>query len=120
MIYNILLFLSIVLNVVAQTILKYGGTTQDVIQVKSNFFEKIVAAINPFFIIAALFYGASFLAYSVVLSKMEISQAYPVAVVSAVVLILLISIFFFHENISMLRASGIFLCILGVILIFLK
>lgn len=120
MIYKILLFLTIVFNVIAQMILKYGARSQEIIQTKSNLFEKITSIITPFFIAATFFYGLSFLAYSVVLSKMEISKAYPISVISAVVLILLFSILFLQENISVLKLIGISLCILGVVLIFYK
>lgn len=120
MTYKLLLFLSISFNVIAQIILKYGALGQSNLQTKANFLEKITAMISPFFIAAAFFYGMSLLAYTMVLSKLEISKAYPISVVSAVVLVMLISFVFFQESVSTLRIIGIFLAILGVILIFQK
>jgi small multidrug resistance pump len=120
MIYKILLFLSIASNVVAQITLKYGAKSSDIIQKNGTLLEKIASVITPYFVMAAFFYGISFLAYSVVLSKMEISKAYPISVISAVILILLISALFLQENISALKIIGISFCILGVFLIFYK
>lgn len=120
MIYNILLFLSITFSVIAQLTLKYGARSYELLQAKANLFEKASAIITPLFIIATFFYGLSFLAYAVVLSKMEVSKAYPISVVSAVVLILLFSVIFLQESISILKVIGILLSILGVVLIFYK
>jgi len=120
MIYKILLFLSIAFNVIAQMTLKYGAKNSNIVPVKTTIIEKFASVVTPFFVIAAFFYGISFLAYSVVLSKMEINKAYPVSVISAIVLISLISVFFLQENLSVFKIIGITLCILGVVLIFYK
>lgn len=103
MMYNILLFLSIVFNVIAQMTLKYGARNHEIIQTNASLFEKITTIITPFFIVAAFFYGMSLLAYSIVLSKMEISKAYPISVISAVVLILLISTIFYRKTLVFLE-----------------
>lgn len=120
MIYKVLLFLSIVFSVAAQALLKYGAAHSEISLAKVSIWEKIASAFTPFFIVAAVFYGISFLAYSVVLSEMEINRAYPISVISAVVAILLISVIFFQEEISILRLAGIILSIVGVALIFYK
>ncbi|MBC2425350.1 SMR family transporter, partial [Clostridium beijerinckii] len=61
-------------------------------------------------------YGLSFLLWIKVLSKVELSYAYPM-VSLGYVLVMLFSYFIFKENITPLRILGIAFIILGVILV---
>jgi len=57
-----------------------------------------------------------FVTWSTVLSKIDLSVAVPVASFSYVT-IPLMALIFFHEHISLLRWSGIFFIIIGIILV---
>ncbi len=57
-----------------------------------------------------------FITWSTVLSKIDLSVAVPVCSFSYIT-VPLTALFFFHENISFLRWSGIFLILIGVILV---
>lgn len=61
-------------------------------------------------------YGISFLIWIKVLSKVELSYAYPM-VSLGYVLVMIFSYFFFKENITLSRILGTALIILGVIFI---
>ncbi len=61
----------------------------------------------------------TFIIWSTILSKIDLSVAVPVASFSYI-LVPLTSIIFLHEKISMLRWSGIFFILLGVIVVSLS
>ncbi len=61
-------------------------------------------------------YGFSFLLWIKVLSKVELSYAYPM-VSLGYVLIMIFSYFFFKENITPIRIVGVALIMIGVVLV---
>ncbi len=75
-------------------------------------------AIDPFLIGSLVVYGAGFLVYSIALLKLELSTAYPVASVSSIALIVLVSLFFMNETIDIYKAAGLALSVIGVMLIY--
>jgi undecaprenyl phosphate-alpha-L-ara4N flippase subunit ArnE len=62
---------------------------------------------------------ATFIIWSTILSKIDLSVAVPVCSFSYVT-IPLVSIIFLHEKISLLRWSGIFFILVGVIFVSLS
>jgi len=118
MYYKAMLLLSIILNVSAQLILKFGMKNVNVDMLQTNtVYQKITNTLNPWFFGAMLFYGASFFIYAVVLSKMEVSRAYPISVVTAMILLLLFSVLFLNESMTLSKVAGIILCTGGILLI---
>lgn len=116
MYYKAILFLSIIFNVAAQLILKTGMKNVKIAQ-SDSVFQKITATLNPWFFGALACYGISFFTYALVLSKMEVSRAYPTAVVAAMVLLLIFSVFFLNESFTFSKVAGITLCVGGILLI---
>ncbi len=80
MIYKLLLFVGIIFNVLAQISLKNAMKGLDFISKDTTILMKTKSMIfNPLFIFSIMLYGLGFVIYSVVLSKVELSKAYPVA-----------------------------------------
>ncbi len=118
MIYKILLFTGIVFNVMAQLLLKTGMKGLDIMQTNQSLIFKIKKfALNPFFWGSLFCYGIGFLIYSIVISKVELSKAYPVASVTAIILIFIISVIFVNESFNFQKAAGVTLCIAGILII---
>ncbi|MCK4798003.1 MAG: transporter [Spirochaetes bacterium] len=118
MFYKILLFIGVLLNVLAQIILKIGMKKID-LSTYTNLLNKVkVVVINPFLLSSLFFYGVSFIVYSIVLTKMELSKAYPISSISAILFILIISVIFLTESLSIMKILGIVFCIIGIIFIF--
>lgn len=119
MIYNIFLLAGIVFNVAAQILLKTAGKGLDVMQSSQSAVQKMFEMIsNSYFWGAIICYGMGFLFYSIVLSKMEVSRAYPISSVGAIILIYLSAIVLFNESADSLKTMGIVFCMLGILMIY--
>ena len=116
MIYKILLFVGVIFNVLAQLLLKYS--VKD-INLKVNILRSLTKGIifNPYVWCSLLLYGISFIIYSIVLTKLELSKSYPIASVAAILCIYIFSVLLFNESISIQKTLGILLSILGITLI---
>ena len=118
MIYKLLLILGVGCNIVAQLLLKHGMKGLDIVFSGYTLLEKFKTMVLNFYFWAALLsYGAGFLLYAVVLSKINLNVAYPVASVLAIVVIYLISLVYFREPSSVTSITGVVLCIAGIILL---
>jgi multidrug transporter EmrE-like cation transporter len=118
MVYRVLLFVGVLFSVVAQFVLKYG--MQDFQPAKDLSQPlKVLAGIvlNPYVVLSATFYGCSFIIYSLVLSKLELSSAYPVATCSAIILVSLFSALLFHETFTTSKVLGLIFTMAGIYLI---
>ncbi len=119
MVYKILLLAGVVFNVTAQSLLKYAmsksGGSGDI-----SLIGKIVSTVfQPFFLLSILAYAIGFGLYAVSLSKLDLSRAYPVSSIAAIVLISVLSIVFFNEMFSLTKIIGLVVCIVGIILVFI-
>lgn len=114
MIYIIAL-ISILLGSIAQYLLKTGMTS---ISLDNNKFIPIIKeAVTNFSLIGGIAcYGLSMVFWLYVLSKLELSKAYPL-VSLGYVFTLLLGYFLLHESINNYKVFGIVLIILGVIFI---
>ena len=74
---------------------------------------------SPFLWVGLLTVAAVFILWSMILSKIDLSVAVPIASFSYI-LIPLVSIIFLHEQISALRWLGVFFVLSGVILVSLS
>ena len=103
-------------SVAAQLLLKYGMKKIGVVGFDANFLEKLKKmSLSPFIWLAIVSFGASFILYAIVLSKIELNRSYPVAIVSGVVLIYILSLFFFNETVTVIKVIGLVLCVVGVV-----
>ena len=114
MIYIIAL-ISILLGSIAQYLLKIGMTS---ISLDNNKVISIIKeAVTNFSLIGGIAcYGLSMVFWLYVLSKLELSKAYPL-VSLGYVFTLLLGYFLLHESINNYKVFGIVLIILGVIFI---
>lgn len=67
-----------------------------------------------------ILFGISFLVYLFVLSKFQLSIAYPILVSAGILLIALASRFLFNESLSWLQILGIIFIIFGIFLLLPK
>lgn len=112
-----LTLISVFLGAVGQVLIKIGA-----LQLKLDFSgvqlcQSLLAIMkNRPVMTGILLYGLSFVLWIKVLSKVELSYAYPLASLGYIV-IMLFSYFYFKEEISLYRAFGVFLIVIGVIFV---
>lgn len=112
----IMMLINTFLNVSGQLFLKSG---MNIIKKMGDlpaldFFIK--SFLSPFILIGLLFYFISLLLWLIVLSKAELSFAYPLISLSYV-FVMFFSFFFLHESVGILRILGVFLIISGVVFV---
>lgn len=73
-------------------------------------------ATNPLFLLAVMLYFAGFAIWLVVLSRLELSYAYPILALSYC-LVPVLSHHFFGEHVSAMRWTGVGIICLGVIVV---
>jgi multidrug transporter EmrE-like cation transporter len=113
----ILMFSAIILNVCGHLFLKAGMNKVGAISLDQLLlsFGKIFS--TPFVILGLLSYVSSVAMYMVVLSKIDISYAYPLMMGVGYVLIVLFSWQMFGEPFSTFKWIGIVLILIGVVLL---
>jgi multidrug transporter EmrE-like cation transporter len=118
MLYKVVLGLGVLFNVAAQVLLRSTMRGYEVFGGDGALAARIVAILRkPFFWLSLMCYGVGFLMYTVALSKLELSKAYPVSSVAAIVIIATISILFLKETVDIRKAAGLALCVAGIFLI---
>lgn len=114
---NVLIILvSVLLNCAAQICIRKGMLQtgeMTIIEMTSNIGTLVT---NIWLWIAMFCYGISILLWMSILSKVQVSFAYPFLSVGYVISAI-IGYFFFHESLSMIRVTGIVIICIGVILI---
>ncbi len=113
----LLLGVNIILGVVGQFCMKFGvnkiGGLEELGLVKFM----TTAVFSPFVILGLGLYGFSAFLWLILLSKLDLSVAYP-ALSLGYVLVLLVSALFFGEQVSLIRFGGVFLIMLGIFFLF--
>ncbi len=113
-----LILIDVALNVVGQLSLKFGMSKMGNFAVSLPSLVSVFAraAFNPFIILGVFCYGMGFLVWLVVLSKAEVSYAYPMIslgyVFTAILAWLLLG-----EHVTITRFAGILITCLGVFII---
>jgi len=116
------LVLSDILETFIQFCFKKSALTQSGLQIKifTDIFSFLSGVFSSWFLwLGLLSVILIFIVWSTVLSKVDLSVAVPVASFSYM-LVALVSIFFLHEKISLLRWSGIFFILIGVVFVSLS
>lgn len=109
---------SVLFSVVAQLLLKKVlGSVGHI-----DFGSSVVASylsifLSPIFLIGAVVYLGSILLWMFVLSRVQLSIAYPIFVSASVVLTALGALIFFREQISLVRWCGIGIIGFGIYLV---
>ncbi|MBN2545583.1 MAG: EamA family transporter [Spirochaetes bacterium] len=120
-IYGVLfIILSVIFGAVGQILMKTGMSKIGTLAKDTKFLDAVVYFIRAIFsplVFSGLFsYLISMIIWLWVLSKYELSYARPFVSIGYVVIILY-SFFVLGENINLLRWIGIFLTLIGVILV---
>jgi multidrug transporter EmrE-like cation transporter len=114
----ILIIISIVLSVSAQILLKNGMSSQSVTQaLSSGPIDSILSIVTNISVLAGLSaYVASVGFWLIVLSKMDVSKAYPF-VGLGFILTMLFAYVFLNEPITVLKLVGTSFVFIGIILV---
>lgn len=116
MIYHTLLFTGIFLGAIAQLALKKGANRELEITLNKKLFKELINIYwNKYIIFGAACYGISTILWVIVLSKLDLSYAYPL-ISTNFVIIAILSKLIFKEKINKLRWLGVITITLGVIL----
>ncbi|MDR1818053.1 MAG: EamA family transporter [Puniceicoccales bacterium] len=117
----LLILLSVVLNSSAQLLIKYAmsspggvGRTSPTVASLGEKLPKMLASPPLYGAVAA--YGLSFLLWTMVLSRVPVSTAFPFLSLSFI-LVSIAGWFLFDERMSTVSAAGIALIVLGIILL---
>lgn len=113
----LLLFIDILFTVGAQLSLRYGASRMAASELNISFFIDI--ARNIYILGGLALFGVSFFLYVFILSRLQLSIAYPIATGSVLALITVGSHFLFKEALTTTQAIGIAAIFIGVILILL-
>ncbi|OGC14078.1 hypothetical protein A3J90_08715 [candidate division WOR-1 bacterium RIFOXYC2_FULL_37_10] len=114
---NILLVLvSISLAVIAQLCMKNGMNAFGSFQINQIIFKIIPMLLNPWVMAGFILFGISSIFWLAVLSRMDLSFAYPM-VSLAYIAVAIASIIFFKESVTLIRWAGIIVICFGVFLI---
>ncbi len=115
-----MLLLSVCFNAIGAIVIK--AKMNEVGQIELHSLRKIftygLALLkSPIVVISLiLFFSAPFI-FAVALSRLPISLAYPVQVGLNFLLVLILSVFFLSESITVIKLAGIFLITVGVIIL---
>jgi multidrug transporter EmrE-like cation transporter len=114
----ILLGVAIITTVLSQLLFKQGMLMLGNINFSlTNTLSLAINVVrNPYLLTGLFFYGASFLLWLIVLSKLKLSLVYPITSLNFV-LVILASYFLFGERLSAFQYSGILIIIIGVIIL---
>ena len=115
----ILILTGVLLNAAAQLVLKKGMSIIGVVQVDMSSIISMVikASTNIYIYTGLLFYVISFFVWLMVLSRTEVSYAYPFLSIGYVVAAF-VGYFYFGESMSLYKLSGIALICIGVFLLY--
>lgn len=112
----LLVLLGMLLNVAAQVALKFASAPPANGAAGGPLADPWRLATNPFFLFGLVLYAVSVINWVVVLSRLDLSVAYPLMSVGYI-LTLIAGVWLFHEPISAVRIVGIITIMVGVVLI---
>jgi len=113
----ILILVSVFLGAIGQVLVKYGASSLELNFAGKYLITSIISILkNAPVMCGIISYGVSFLLWIKVLSKVELSYAYPMVSIGYI-LIMFFSYFLFKENISIIRILGVILIVAGVVLV---
>lgn len=112
-----LILVSVFLGAIGQVLVKYGAVNLQLNFTAKYLIPSIISILKNFPVMCGIIsYGLSFLLWIKVLSKVELSYAYPMVSLGYVI-VMIFSYFLFKENISFVRILGVAFIIAGVFLV---
>ncbi|ADK14401.1 MULTISPECIES: EamA family transporter [Clostridium] len=113
----VLILISVFLGAIGQVLVKYGAVNLNLNFTIKYLIPSILSILkNLPVMLGIISYGLSFLLWIKVLSKVELSYAYPMVSLGYIIT-MVFSYFMFKENISFIRILGVAFIMLGVILV---
>lgn len=114
----ILILLATVMGIISQTMMKYGMNNLGPVSLSGAKLPGIVwkIATSPLVIGGLIIYGTGTFFWLITLSRIDLSMAYPFATLSHA-LLFLIGWLVLRERVSPLRASGVLLVCMGMLLV---
>lgn len=118
MISNLIFIISsVLLNALAQILLKAGMKQFGNIELKNNIINTSVSiALNPYIITGFISYGVSIILWLWVLSKVDVSLAYPFQALGYIVVTILAWLIF-QEDITLTRIIALMFISIGLIIL---
>jgi len=116
----ILLFCSALTNALGSTIMKhaYGGDTA---LISSGIVGTVLRIfMNPWTYLGRGLYGVSFIFMASALSRTDLTFAYPMMSGIVYLILLIVGLFVFRENITAFRVAGMFFILVGITLLAAK
>ncbi|MFZ5596412.1 MAG: DMT family transporter [Bacillota bacterium] len=111
----IILSIAILLNAGANIMIKAAMKKSPIILEQGAILQAFAQAIkNPHLIAGVALFGLALAAYSVVLSRINLSVAYPIMTGAGFLLVFLVSALYFKENITAVHILGSTLILMGV------
>jgi multidrug transporter EmrE-like cation transporter len=113
----LLLFFCVALGVVGQLSLKHGMSTVGEIKLDISSIPSMLLRSfgNPYVLLGYVLYGISSLSWLIVISRVELSLAYPMIAIGYV-LVVFLSWLIFSEHVTTLRVIGTLVICFGVFL----
>ncbi|WP_446899532.1 EamA family transporter [Clostridium sp. LBM24168] len=113
----LLILISVFLGAMGQVLVKYGAVNLELNFTLKYLIPSIFGILKNLPVMTGIIsYGISFLIWIKVLSKTELSYAYPMVSLGYIIT-MIFSYFVFKENISFIRILGMLFIIVGVVLI---
>lgn len=115
--YIPLILFTVLTNAAAQIMLKRGMTSVGAISLDGGLFDAALrTALNPFVIMGLVTFVISMVSHLIVLSRVDLSFAYPFLSLAYVVVVAY-AYLVFKEDVGMLRVAGLALVCAGTVLI---
>jgi drug/metabolite transporter (DMT)-like permease len=109
----VLILISVFLGVIGQVFLKQGVLNIGPVKFSREIFKVLI---RPFVILGLICYATSSVFWLLVLSRTELSYAYPM-VALGYVFVFFFSWWFFHDKVTVIRVLGLVLIVAGVVLV---
>jgi drug/metabolite transporter (DMT)-like permease len=114
----LMVLVPVLIGVVGQFFLKYGMNQIGELSTNSSVIlvQYIKVFMNPYVFIGMVFYFLSALLWLMVISKVPLSTAYPLISMSYIIVLIGSSVFF-KESVSLTQWSGVFIVMLGIVVL---
>lgn len=111
----LLLVLAIIFNATANILMKLGAMKIKIFELSMTGIKEYV--LNPYVVLGVLSFGVALVLYTYVLSKMNLSVAYPLMTATGFLLVTTFSAFYLKEALIMPQILGMILVVGGLWLI---
>jgi len=117
MIYKILLFVGVMFNISAHFLLKKG--MQSIEKGFENGLLPIFKAVisDSYLWVSAILYAIGFIIYAIVLTRVDISKAYPISSILSIVSIFILAVIFLGEGVTFTKTLGCIFAISSIVLL---